>query len=148
MLTIKQANNVLQDVARRPNPDELFHSLWYEGEVGCLFADSNLGKSIYAVQIAKTSPLNGACSTWIASSPRSSSNFATLTRRPGSSTSSRPISTVRKSIPPPSPQSITRNRSSRTLRPRCSKPAARPASWTTSATSAISPTREWTQGSS
>ena len=53
MLTIKAANNALLDASRRPNPDELFHSLWYEGEVGCLFADSNLGKSIYAVQIAE-----------------------------------------------------------------------------------------------
>ena len=53
MLTIKAANNALLDASRRPNPDELYHSLWYEGEVGCLFADSNLGKSIYAVQIAE-----------------------------------------------------------------------------------------------
>lgn len=53
MLTIKQANNALKDAAGRPNPEELYHSLWYEGEVGCLFADSNLGKSIYAVQIAE-----------------------------------------------------------------------------------------------
>lgn len=53
MLTIKEANQALEDAVRRPNPDELFHSLWYEGEVGCLFADSNLGKSIYAVQIAE-----------------------------------------------------------------------------------------------
>lgn len=53
MLTIKVANRALEDASRRPNPDELYHSLWYEGEVGCLFADSNLGKSIYAVQIAE-----------------------------------------------------------------------------------------------
>ena len=53
MLTIKVANNALLDASRRPNPDELYHSLWFEGEVGCLFADSNLGKSIYAVQIAE-----------------------------------------------------------------------------------------------
>ncbi len=26
--------------------------LWHEGEVCCLFADSNLGKSIFAVQMA------------------------------------------------------------------------------------------------
>ena len=53
MLTIKQANKALMDASLRPNPEELYHSLWYEGEVGCLFADSNLGKSIYAVQIAE-----------------------------------------------------------------------------------------------
>lgn len=33
-------------------PKELWHSLWFEGETACLFSDSNLGKSIYAVQIA------------------------------------------------------------------------------------------------
>ena len=53
MLTIKPANKALEDASTRPNPDELFHSLWFEGEVGCLFADSNLGKSIFAVQIAE-----------------------------------------------------------------------------------------------
>ena len=53
MLTIRVANNALLDASRSPNPDELYHSLWYEVEVGCLFTDSNLGKSIYAVQIAK-----------------------------------------------------------------------------------------------
>ena len=36
----------------RPNPVPLWLTLWYQGEVCCLFADSNLGKSIYAVQIA------------------------------------------------------------------------------------------------
>lgn len=53
MLTNRVANNALLDASRSPNPDELYHSLWYEGEVGYLFTDSNLGKSIYAVQIAK-----------------------------------------------------------------------------------------------
>lgn len=37
----------------RPNPRDLWNSCWYEGEVCCLFADSNLGKSILAVQIAE-----------------------------------------------------------------------------------------------
>ena len=52
MLTIKTANRTIKDAALRPNPDALWLSLWYEGEVCCLFSDSNLGKSIYAVQIA------------------------------------------------------------------------------------------------
>lgn len=51
MFTIKTANQTIQDAALRPNPDALWLSLWYEGEVCCLFSDSNLGKSIYAVQI-------------------------------------------------------------------------------------------------
>jgi len=53
MFTVKTANRTLQDASLRPNPDPLFHELWYEGEVCCLFSDSNLGKSIYAVQMAE-----------------------------------------------------------------------------------------------
>ena len=52
MFTVKTANRTIKEAALRPNPDALWLSLWYEGEVCCLFSDSNLGKSIYAVQIA------------------------------------------------------------------------------------------------
>ena len=52
MLTIKTVNQTIKEAALRPNPDALWLSLWYEGDVCCLFSDSNLGKSIYAVQIA------------------------------------------------------------------------------------------------
>lgn len=52
MLSIKSANQTLMEAKQRPDPKPLWLSLWYEGEVCCLFADSNLGKSIYAVQIA------------------------------------------------------------------------------------------------
>lgn len=54
ILTVKTANRTMQEAALRPNPDALWLSLWYEGEVCCLFSDSNLGKSIYAVQIASS----------------------------------------------------------------------------------------------
>jgi len=53
MFTVKTANRTLEDASRRPDPEPLFHELWYEGEVCCLFSDSNLGKSIYAVQMAE-----------------------------------------------------------------------------------------------
>lgn len=53
MFTVKTANRTLADARRRPNPDTLYQGLWYEGEVCCLFSDSNLGKSVYAVQIAE-----------------------------------------------------------------------------------------------
>lgn len=53
MFTVKTANRTLTDASKRPNPDSLYHELWYEGEVCCLFSDSNLGKSIYAVQMAE-----------------------------------------------------------------------------------------------
>ncbi len=52
MLSVKTANRSVYDAARLPNPRNLFNQLWYEGEVCCLFADSNIGKSIYAVQMA------------------------------------------------------------------------------------------------
>lgn len=52
MLTLRTANRTLQEARMRPDPVDLYHELWYEGEVCCLFADSNLGKSIYAVQMA------------------------------------------------------------------------------------------------
>lgn len=54
MFTIKSANRTITDAALRPNPRSLYLELWYEGEVCCLFSDSNLGKSIYAVQMADT----------------------------------------------------------------------------------------------
>ncbi len=52
MFTIKTANRTIQDAKLRPDPAPLWMTLWYEGEVCCLFSDSNLGKSIYATQIA------------------------------------------------------------------------------------------------
>lgn len=52
MFTIKTANQTIMEAKQRPDPNALWLTLWYEGEACCLFADSNLGKSIYAVQIA------------------------------------------------------------------------------------------------
>ena len=42
-----------KDALTRPNPKSLWKELWYEGEIACLFADTNVGKSILAVQIAE-----------------------------------------------------------------------------------------------
>lgn len=52
VLCIKDANEWCKEAAQRPDPKQLWMSLWYEGECTCVFSDSNLGKSIYAVQIA------------------------------------------------------------------------------------------------
>lgn len=52
MLEIKSANQTILDAKLRPDPVKLWQTLWYEGELCCLYADSNVGKSIYAVQIA------------------------------------------------------------------------------------------------
>lgn len=52
MFDVKTANQTIIEAKKRPDPEKLWKTLWYEGEVCCLFADSNVGKSIYAVQIA------------------------------------------------------------------------------------------------
>ena len=53
LFTIKPFNQVLLDAAKKKEPTKLFDEFWYEGETCCLFADSNVGKSILAVQIAR-----------------------------------------------------------------------------------------------
>jgi hypothetical protein len=52
LFIIQTANTWLQQANLRPVPKMLFGKFWYEGELCILFADSNLGKSILAVQIA------------------------------------------------------------------------------------------------
>jgi len=52
LFTIRTANTWLQQANKKPVPKMLFGKFWYEGELCILFADSNLGKSILAVQIA------------------------------------------------------------------------------------------------
>lgn len=51
-LIIKPANTWVEEAKNRPIPNMLFSEFWYENEVCILFADTNLGKSILAVQIA------------------------------------------------------------------------------------------------
>ena len=46
------ANEVLDAASRMPTPKMLFGEFWFEGEICILFADTNVGKSILAVQIA------------------------------------------------------------------------------------------------
>ena len=53
MLNIKTVNDTLLDASKEPDPEPLYDKLWYQGEVSCLFADSNIGKSLFAVQIAE-----------------------------------------------------------------------------------------------
>lgn len=52
LLTIRTASTWLQSANKRAIPKMLFGKFWYESELCILFADSNLGKSILAVQIA------------------------------------------------------------------------------------------------
>ena len=58
MFNIKSANKTMIEAAKRPNPKSLYKTFWYEGETCCLFADTNLGKSILAVQIASEIAVN------------------------------------------------------------------------------------------
>ncbi|RCS28089.1 LuxR family transcriptional regulator [Polaribacter sp. WD7] len=51
-LIVKEANTWVDEAKNRPIPNMLFSELWYENEVCILFSDTNLGKSILAVQIA------------------------------------------------------------------------------------------------
>ncbi len=63
LLKVRPANKWIDDAKSRPAPKMLFDCLWYEGELCILFADTNVGKSILAVQIAdaisKGTPING-----------------------------------------------------------------------------------------
>ena len=52
VMSIKAANRTVLEASLLPTPRALWDSFWYEGELSCLFADSNVGKSILAVQIA------------------------------------------------------------------------------------------------
>lgn len=52
LFQLKSANDWIKQAASQPIPRMLFSVLWHEGELCILFADTNLGKSIKAVQIA------------------------------------------------------------------------------------------------
>ena len=51
---IKPANEWIENAKARPKPKMLFGELWFENEVCILFADTNLGKSILAVQAGES----------------------------------------------------------------------------------------------
>lgn len=50
-LIVKPAKTWIEDSKQRPIPRMLFSEFWFENELCILFADTNLGKSILAVQI-------------------------------------------------------------------------------------------------
>jgi RecA-family ATPase len=54
LFKVNTANHWLQQASIRPVPKMLFGKFWFEGELCILFADSNLGKSILAVQIGNS----------------------------------------------------------------------------------------------
>ncbi len=52
--SIKTANDWIEEAKLTPIPNMLFSEFWHESEVCILFADTNAGKSILAVQIANS----------------------------------------------------------------------------------------------
>lgn len=52
LFKIQTAGKWIAESQKRPAPKMLFGEFWYEGEICILFADTNVGKSILAVQIA------------------------------------------------------------------------------------------------
>lgn len=63
LFTVKTASEWIEEAKNRPIPKMLFGEFWFEGEVCILFSDTNLGKSILAVQIgnsiSKNEEING-----------------------------------------------------------------------------------------
>ncbi len=54
LFTVKTASRWIEQAKTRPIPAMLFGEFWFEGELCILFADTNLGKSILAVQIGNS----------------------------------------------------------------------------------------------
>ncbi len=54
LFIVKTASRWIEQAKTRPIPQMLFGEFWFEGELCILFADTNLGKSILAVQIANS----------------------------------------------------------------------------------------------
>ena len=52
LLRVRSANDCINDAKSQPIPQSLCGNFWFEGEVAILFADTNVGKSILAVQVA------------------------------------------------------------------------------------------------
>ena len=50
-MDVKRINDLIDDPSNRKEAKSLFMGIWNEGEVSALYADTNLGKSILAVQI-------------------------------------------------------------------------------------------------
>jgi len=60
LFVIKSANSWIEQAKKKPIPKMLFSEFWHENEICILFADSNLGKSALAIQIADSISRNVA----------------------------------------------------------------------------------------
>ena len=54
LFRMRPANDWLEMASKQPIPKMLFDEFWSEGELCILFADTNVGKSILAVQIGNS----------------------------------------------------------------------------------------------
>lgn len=54
LFIVKTANRWIEQAKNRPIPKMLFSEFWFEGELCILFADTNVGKSVLAVQIGNS----------------------------------------------------------------------------------------------
>jgi len=54
LFLVKEASIWIEEAKHRPIPKMLFSEFWHEGELCILFADTNTGKSILAVQIGNS----------------------------------------------------------------------------------------------
>ena len=54
LFLVKEASQWIEEAKNRPIPKMLFSEFWHEGELCILFADTNTGKSILAVQIGNS----------------------------------------------------------------------------------------------
>ena len=52
LLKVRTGNQCINDAKNKTVPKMLFSEFWHEGELSILFADTNVGKSILAVQMA------------------------------------------------------------------------------------------------
>jgi len=52
--TIRTGNDWLASQSQQPRAQQLFGEFWYQNELCILFADTNVGKSVLAVQIANS----------------------------------------------------------------------------------------------
>ena len=54
LLSVKPANAWVEDALTRPNPESYYHGLFFEEENTVVFASSNVGKSIFVIQVAES----------------------------------------------------------------------------------------------
>ena len=51
LFVVKSSNEWIEEAKKKPRAKKLFDNFWFEGELCILFADTNMGKTIKAVQI-------------------------------------------------------------------------------------------------